>query len=309
MSSLEEDDRGPGAILARVREEQGLSQRNAADDLNLPIHIVDAIETNDAERLPAEVFTRGYIRAYAKLLSLDPEPLLTALKFEQKPEPVEPETPTAMPQLSPEVMRYGSIAGAALVVLVIGWWVFSPGDEAMETGEVAASPDAIIDATSESATEAQNPTTDSAANAGSEDFPEGIAIETEQISERRVVDDLISDENPQVAVVEQASDYADQPEEAVQHAASSGTRRLTPDGTEQLSLSFTEDCWVEIRAKDNSMLYANLGKAERQWQFQGQGPFQLLIGYAPGVLVEYNGEPISLAPHTRNNVARLVLGQ
>ena len=166
MSSLEEDDRGPGAILARVREEQGLSQRNAADDLNLPIHIVDAIETNDAERLPAEVFTRGYIRAYAKLLNLDPEPLLTALKFAQKPEPIEPEAPAAVTQLSPEVMRYGSISAAALVVLVIGWWFFSPGDESMEAGEVPASPDAISDANGQIAMEAQNSITDSAANGG-----------------------------------------------------------------------------------------------------------------------------------------------
>ena len=134
-------------------------------------------------------------------------------------------------------------------------------------------------------------------------------IETEQTSERQVLDDLISDDDQEVAVLEQGSEYVEEPEDTAQTAASIGMRRLTPEGSEQLSLSFSEDCWVEIRAKDNSMLYANLGKAERQWQFQGQGPFQLLIGYAPGVLVEYNGEPISLAPHTRNNVARLVLGQ
>ena len=27
------------------------------------------------------------------------------------------------------------------------------------------------------------------------------------------------------------------------------------------------------------------------------------------VVAEYNGEPVALTPHTRNNVARLVLGQ
>ena len=72
----------PGAQLARARDERGVSQREIADALNLPIHVVDAIEAGDKNRLPAHVFTRGYVRAYAKLLELDPDPLVTAFTFE-----------------------------------------------------------------------------------------------------------------------------------------------------------------------------------------------------------------------------------
>jgi len=41
----------------------------------------------------------------------------------------------------------------------------------------------------------------------------------------------------------------------------------------------------------------------------GQAPFRVLLGYAPGVQMSFNGETVVLAPHTRNNVATLVLGQ
>ena len=40
-----------------------------------------------------------------------------------------------------------------------------------------------------------------------------------------------------------------------------------------------------------------------------QGPFALLLGYAPGVRVSYNQMDVPLRPHTRNDIAQLVLGR
>ncbi|NOX52804.1 MAG: DUF4115 domain-containing protein [Gammaproteobacteria bacterium] len=44
-------------------------------------------------------------------------------------------------------------------------------------------------------------------------------------------------------------------------------------------------------------------------EFIGQGPFRVLLGYAPGAILQFNYETVALTPHTRNNVAKLVLGQ
>ena len=73
----------PGAILAVAREAQALTQRDVADVLNLPLHVVEAIDADDKARLPAHVFTRGYVRAYAKLVGVDPDPLVSALTSDQ----------------------------------------------------------------------------------------------------------------------------------------------------------------------------------------------------------------------------------
>ncbi|MEQ8692014.1 MAG: DUF4115 domain-containing protein, partial [Pseudomonadales bacterium] len=86
-------------------------------------------------------------------------------------------------------------------------------------------------------------------------------------------------------------------------------RRLTEGGDEVLAFEFTDECWVEIKNSRNEVLYANLGRPGARWRFVGAGPFQLLLGYAAGVTLTYNDELIALVPHTRNNVARLVLGQ
>ena len=47
-----------------------------ADQLKLSSAAVTALEANDWDRLPAPVFVRGYIRAYARLMALDVEALL-----------------------------------------------------------------------------------------------------------------------------------------------------------------------------------------------------------------------------------------
>ena len=67
---------GPGPALQAAREAQQLSVPQVADRLKLSSAAVTALEANDWDRLPAPVFVRGYIRAYARLMALDGEALL-----------------------------------------------------------------------------------------------------------------------------------------------------------------------------------------------------------------------------------------
>jgi len=95
----------------------------------------------------------------------------------------------------------------------------------------------------------------------------------------------------------------------VQIVTPPGARRLTPAGDDRLSIEFTEECWIEIKDPQGNLLYGNLGRPGVQLEFVGTPPFRVLLGYAPGALLKYNAEPVALGPHTRNNVASLVLGQ
>ena len=85
--------------------------------------------------------------------------------------------------------------------------------------------------------------------------------------------------------------------------------RLTPIGDEELQFEFTEDCWVEVFDTEGGILFQDLMRRHQSVSLVGAGPFQIRLGYAPGVTLAYNGEPVPLAPHTRNNVALLVVGQ
>ena len=86
-------------------------------------------------------------------------------------------------------------------------------------------------------------------------------------------------------------------------------RRITAFGDDVLEFRFTEECWVEIKSNTGRNLYSDLSRAGQTLRLTGAGPFRILLGYAPGVRLAYNDESVALGPHTRNNVATLVLGQ
>ena len=85
--------------------------------------------------------------------------------------------------------------------------------------------------------------------------------------------------------------------------------RLTLEGNDRLVLAFTEDCWFEIKDINGEMLHADLGRSEQVREYFGQGPFSIKLGFAQGATIKFNGNSIALEPYTRNNVAKLVLGQ
>ena len=69
----------PWSVLAQARAATGLSTRDVAETLNLSISVVQAIESGDESNMPAQVYVKGYVRAYAKLVNLDPEPLVAGV--------------------------------------------------------------------------------------------------------------------------------------------------------------------------------------------------------------------------------------
>ncbi|MBA3535806.1 MAG: helix-turn-helix domain-containing protein [Tatlockia sp.] len=66
----------PGLQLARVREKKGYSQEYVAGKLHLRVRIIELLEADDYDQMPEPVFIKGYLRAYAKLIGVAPEPLL-----------------------------------------------------------------------------------------------------------------------------------------------------------------------------------------------------------------------------------------
>lgn len=74
-----------GEILSSARKARQLSIADVASNLNLRREAIEALEQDQYERLPGCTFVRGYLRAYASLLRLDPEQVMhkVELKTEQ----------------------------------------------------------------------------------------------------------------------------------------------------------------------------------------------------------------------------------
>ena len=108
MSSL-------GSYLRREREQRRVSIAELAQTTRIPVRILQQIEHDDHAQLPADVFVRGFLRAYARALGMDEEHVLARYGGRQTPEP-----PPALPAVyAPESGRRFGIAIALFILLIL----------------------------------------------------------------------------------------------------------------------------------------------------------------------------------------------
>ncbi|MFZ6638491.1 helix-turn-helix domain-containing protein [Undibacterium sp. TC4M20W] len=69
----------PGAKLAAARLALGWSVEKVASQLRLAPRQIIALEKDDYPALPEAAIVKGFTRAYAKLVKLDPEPVLALI--------------------------------------------------------------------------------------------------------------------------------------------------------------------------------------------------------------------------------------
>ncbi len=65
-----------GDSFRKKREEKGLELKEVAEELNLRKKYLKALEEEQFEEMPAEVYTVGFIKNYARVLDLDAEALV-----------------------------------------------------------------------------------------------------------------------------------------------------------------------------------------------------------------------------------------
>ncbi len=87
---------------------------------------------------------------------------------------------------------------------------------------------------------------------------------------------------------------------------------LEPPGVESgrgtLAIHFKYDSWLEINDKSGKKLFFELARAGQTVSLEGEAPLKVLLGYARGARIEYNGAPFDHGPFTKNQVARFTLG-
>ncbi|GAC1659915.1 MAG: hypothetical protein NVS9B15_23530 [Acidobacteriaceae bacterium] len=70
-----------GDTLRAARVGRRLSLDDAASATCISSRYLLALEAEDLDRLPGEVYRQGFLRTYAEFLCLDPAPLLTGMRF------------------------------------------------------------------------------------------------------------------------------------------------------------------------------------------------------------------------------------
>ncbi len=84
-------------------------------------------------------------------------------------------------------------------------------------------------------------------------------------------------------------------------------READGGGGPVIRLSFSRESWVEVRDASGAIVFSQLNPAGSERTVRGQPPFQVTVGNAGGVNVNYNSKDIDLGPHTRSDVAHITL--
>jgi cytoskeleton protein RodZ len=303
---------GPGAILRAARESQELTREEVADALHLLVRVVADLEDENWRRLPNPTFTRGYYRAYAKLLELDVERVLSAYRAAApapEPDPSSVRGSARTPRSRAMRSSIGPIlalivAGVIAAAVVFMVWQLWPN----ALGERSAAPFAAPQAQAPAVPRGQMPVrTAPPPLAVAHTRQPGVDALLTASEESALGDPAAGDRVLAFAPAEddgEAADWSD----GIPFAAVP-ERRLTPAGDDRLSFVFSDDCWVDVKALDGRTLYSALSRAGDELELVGQGPFRVLLGYAPAVELSFNGEQVPVRAQMRNNVASLTLGR
>src|SRR5687767_14580309 len=150
-----------GEELRREREIRGISLKEIADATKISKRFLEALERNDHKTLPAPVFTRGFVREYARYVGLNVEDMVNRYNFAaenddriEKPPQVEKYAKQLPRDISPKPSPkrgippvYAKVDRNAIAVVIIAvalaavaWWAVQNKRRADATEVAAAVP-------------------------------------------------------------------------------------------------------------------------------------------------------------------------
>jgi cytoskeleton protein RodZ len=118
---------GPGERLQSARIEQGLTIDDVANRMHLSKAILESIEENDFDEITAPIFVKGYLRAYARIVSLDEEELIKLyMEFYSNEDPPISSISNTAREISTDDARIKWMTYLVVIVLLtllaIWWW-------------------------------------------------------------------------------------------------------------------------------------------------------------------------------------------
>jgi len=256
-----------GEALADRRRALGYSVEDIALKLKFRPRQIEALEQGRFDSLSGPTFVRGMMRGYARLVGLDPDPLIEriASRFAVPDDPL-----AAVSLRKPMPFSDGSqrvnVVYAALSLAMIG----VIGAVAWEWHEERSARNRLVFVRA-----AQAP------------------LEPARVPVEVAATTLAAVESPP------AVQEAGRPAEVEEPRAQDATRRIT--------LRFDRESWVQIRARGGRILLSQLNPAGTERVVEGRPPFDLVIGNAQHVRLHYNDRSIDLAPHVKVEVARFTL--
>lgn len=289
---------GPGQLLRNAREQLGWTREQVASRIHLRLTLIAAIEADTYDKHTSHTFIRGYLRAYAKLVGIPEETILAA--YEKlgltPPDNIDMQSFSRRSRQQANDSRLKVVTWLVILVLIglsVAWWWQSTarrsaGDDALAATEMSATvntPEANV----APAVEVAEPV---------------LPVASDAVSTQVVVSGATAT-LPVVATDASAAVPTD-----VSGAVSTAESTTTePAKAPQLKMSFTADCWLDVKDANGKTLFSGLKKANDELVLEGPEPLRFIIGAPIGVNLEYQGKSFDMSRYNNGRTARFSLPQ
>jgi cytoskeleton protein RodZ len=308
-----------GQMLAQQREKLGLTEEECAESLKLSPSKIKALETGDDRPFASEMFIRGYLRNYAKLLRLSEDEIISSYCSHQGEAHLKKgeDSLSSKEKISKWWLPY--LIG---IIIVIAW--FAVSDYLDEQRKLAANQELSAEIQSESSIALD--LTDKLISVVASEDPKDSLVATE------VTADTVNDVSAIGSAVTSELQVDVEPtetntvEQGVDIPPSEGPSLIDPSAVENLEstnvvpnqqkeivqdellFTFAEACWVEITDASDKTIVSSLRQANSQLQVQGAAPFAIILGNISGTTLRFNGEAVALSNSRDGRTLRLTVG-
>ena len=266
-SSIEVRPFSVGTVLREARERLGLSLADVESRLKFASRQIEALEADNFTRLPEISFVRRFVRSYAKLLQLDPAPLLASL-------PVEPAQPSLQTASVAIDVPFPNIYATRRINII---W--------LSTGLIVIAITLVLFIW----------------------LNRGLPFMQQATMETIELPTVIPIPASRVIAVPPSDALAVSPKTSTATKIIQTESRSASKQSASIRLKFDADSWVKVTDNDGKILLSQLNSSGSEQHLKGKAPFSVVIGNISGVHLYYQGKLVELAPFNNSGTARLTL--
>lgn len=323
-----------GSMLTAGRERLNLTTAQVAERLRLRQQIVIDLENDQFDKYVAGTFTRGYLRAYARLVNVDESQVLAAyeaIAVEDKPQQMQSfSRRTRQQSQDNRLMLVTYIIGAIIIGSAVIFWLQNNNEENSDITTQRQQ-----DTVAERMIEEQDAQVDIEPRQD-EEFPaatrEPIFIDTTlvdpdapaqtvtevELTENTTEDSVVegTEQVPEQQAIADA-EPAEQAERAREQAQAEATEPPPATGGEgaptdtlpdtELVLVFEGDAWIRIEDASGEAIAFGVKPEGHVSALDGQAPYEVTLGAPENVSLYFQGNQIDLSSYRAGRVARLTI--
>ena len=292
---------GPGQLLRNAREQLGWTREQVASRIHLRLTLIAAIEADTYDKHTSHTVIRGYLRAYAKLVGIPEETILAA--YDKlgltPPDNIDMQSFSRRSRQQANDSRLKVVTWLVILVLIalsIAWWWQSTarrsaGDEALAASEMGTEQTMSV-ASVTPAVDVADPVLPVASDA--------VATEVVVSAAAATVPAVVAATSAALSTETSAAEATLAPAE---------TAATEPGKAPQLKMSFTADCWLDVKDANGKTLFSGLKKANDELVLEGPEPLRFIVGAPMAVNLEYQGKSFDMSRYNNGRTARFSLPQ